>query len=170
MGTSVVYASIFSAVMASLPVVKTKLICYDTEVVDWTEDLADPVDVLFGVQLGGGNDTNKALQYCEDRIDQPTKAHLVLISDLYEGAGAPEMVSRLAKLKDMGVNVIVLLALSDEGRPSYDAAVAEQVAANGTPVFACTPDQFPDLMAAALRRDDIHIWTASSDIKLASSA
>lgn len=168
MGTSVVYASIFSAVMASLPVVKTKLICYDTEVVDWTDDLADPVDVLFGVQLGGGNDTNKALQYCEDRIAQPTKAHLVLISDLYEGPGAPEMVSRLAKLKDMGVNVVVLLALSDEGRPSYDAAVAEKIAANGTPVFACTPDQFPDLMAAALRRDDIHSWAARSDIKLAS--
>ena len=169
MGTSVVYASIFSAVMASLPVVKTKLICYDTEVVDWTEDLADPVDVLFGVQLGGGNDTNKALQYCEDRIEQPTKSHLVLISDLYEGAGAPEMIRRLAKLKDMGINVIVLLALSDEGRPSYDTAVAEQIAANGTPVFACTPDQFPDLMAAALRRENIHTWAAKSDIKLAST-
>ncbi len=168
MGTSVVYASIFSAVMASLPVVKTRLICYDTEVVDWTEDLADPVDVLFGIQLGGGNDTNKALQYCEDRIEQPTKSHLVLISDLYEGAGAPEMVRRLAKLKDMGINVIVLLALSDEGRPSYDSAVAEQIAANNTPVFACTPDKFPDLMAAALRREDIHTWAAKSDIKLAS--
>ena len=169
MGTSVVYASIFSAVMASLPVVKTKLICYDTEVVDWTEDLADPVEVLFGVQLGGGNDTNKALAYCADRIEQPTKAHLVLISDLYEGPGAKEMVARLAKLKALGVNVIVLLALSDEGRPSYDAQVAEEIAAHGAPVFACTPDQFPDLMAAALRRDDLHNWAAASDIKLVSA-
>jgi len=166
MGRSVVYASIFSAVMASLPVVKTKLICYDTEVVDWTEDLADPVDVLFGVQLGGGNDTNKALQYVEERIEQPTKAHLVLISDLYEGAGAPEMIARLAKLKGMGINVIVLLALSDEGQPSFDAQVAEQIAAFGAPVFACTPEMFPDLMAAALRRDDLLTWAAAADIKV----
>ncbi len=153
MGRSVVYASIFSAVMASLPVVKTKLVCYDTEVVDWTDELADPVEVLFGVQLGGGNDTNKALQYCLERIEQPTKAHFVLISDLYEGAGAKEMVQRLAGLKAMGVNVIVLLALSDEGRPTYDAQVAAEIAAFGAPVFACTPEQFPDLMGAALKRD-----------------
>ncbi|MEM9341797.1 MAG: VWA domain-containing protein [Pseudomonadota bacterium] len=170
MGRSVVYASIFSAVMASLPVVKTKLICYDTEVVDWTEDLADPVDVQFGVQLGGGNDTNKALQYIEDRLERPTKAHLVLISDLYEGAGAPEMISRLAKLKALGVNVIVLLALSDEGQPSFDAHVAEAIASYGAPVFACTPDQFPDLMAAALRRDNLLNWAAGADIKLVSAA
>lgn len=169
MGTSVVYASIFSAVMASLPVVKTKLVCYDTEVVDWTEELADPVDVLFGVQLGGGNDTNKALAYCSERIEQPTKAHLVLISDLYEGAGAKEMIARLAQLKAIGVNVIVLLALSDSGHPSYDTATAEAIAANGTPVFACTPDQFPDLMAAALRREDIHSWASKDDIKLVSA-
>lgn len=166
MAQSVVYASIFSAVMASLPVVQTKLVCFDTAIVDLTEDLADPVEVLFGVQLGGGTDINRAVAYCEERIERPTKAHLVLITDLYEGGNAKELVARVARLMGIGVNVIVLLALSDSGRPFYDPNLAEQMSALGAPVFACTPDQFPDLMASALRRDDIHAWAAREDIKL----
>jgi Mg-chelatase subunit ChlD len=166
MATSVVYASIFAAVMASLPVVATRLVCFDTAIVDLTAELADPVEVLFGVQLGGGTDINAAVAYCEARIERPAKAHLVLISDLYEGGDAGALIDRLARLTVMGVNVIVLLALTDTGRPSYDPVLAGQAAALGIPVFACTPDQFPELMATALRRDDIHGWAADRDIKL----
>ncbi|WP_119302779.1 VWA domain-containing protein [Dongia deserti] len=166
MASSVVYASIFAAVMASLPVVKTKLVCFDTVVLDLTEELADPVEVLFGVQLGGGTDINQAIAYCADRIERPSKAHLVLISDLFEGGYAEEMVARIARLIGLGVNVIVLLALSDTGRPAYNPELAGRVAALGAPVFACTPDQFPSLMAAALRRQDLHAWAATEDIKL----
>jgi Mg-chelatase subunit ChlD len=166
MATSVVYASIFAAVMASLPVVATKLVCFDTAIVDLTEELADPVDVLFGVQLGGGTDINQAVAYCEDRIERPSKAHLVLISDLYEGGNAEALVDRLARLSTRGVNVVVLLALTDTGRPAYDPNLSAKVAALGIPVFACTPDQFPDLMATALKREDIARWAADQDIKL----
>lgn len=167
MATSVVYASIFAAVMASIPAVRTKLVCFDTAVVDLTDDLADPVQVLFGVQLGGGTDINRAIAYCEDRIERPSKTHLVLISDLYEGGNAAELLGRIARLVGMGVNVITLLALTDSGRPGYDPKNAEAFAALGVPVFACTPDQFPALMAAALRREDIALWAATQDIKLA---
>ena len=166
MASSVVYASIFAAVMASLPVVKTKLVCFDTVILDLTEELADPVEVLFGVQLGGGTDINQAVGYCADRIERPTKAHFVLITDLYEGGNAEEMLTRVARLIGAGVNVIVLLALSDSGRPAYNPNLSARVAALGAPVFACTPDQFPDLMAAALRRQDLHAWAAQQDIKL----
>ncbi|HEY6257942.1 MAG TPA: VWA domain-containing protein, partial [Xanthobacteraceae bacterium] len=92
MAASVVYASIFAAVMASLPVISTKLVCFDTAIVDLTEQLSDPVEVLFGVQLGGGTDINGALAYCESLIEQPAKTHLLLISDLYEGGNAKEML------------------------------------------------------------------------------
>jgi Mg-chelatase subunit ChlD len=170
MASSVVYASIFAAVMASLPVVKTKLVCFDTVVLDLTEELADPVEVLFGVQLGGGTDINQAVAYCAERIERPGKAHLVLITDLYEGGNAEEMLARLGRLVGMGVNVIVLLALSDAGRPAYHPDLAARVAALGAPVFACTPDQFPDLMAAALRRHDLGAWAAQQDIKLVRAA
>ena len=166
MATSVVYSSIFAAVMASLPVVRTKLVCFDTAIVDLTDDLADPVEVLFGVQLGGGTDINQAVAYCVDRIERPTKAHLVLVTDLYEGGDARQLVARIADAQRSGVNVIVLLALSDDGRPSYDARLAGTVAALGVPVFACTPDMFPDLMATALRREDIARWAAEADIAL----
>jgi len=166
MASSVIYASIFAAVMASLPVVKTKLVCFDTVILDLTDELADPVEVLFGVQLGGGTDINQAVAYCADKIERPGKSHFVLITDLYEGGNAEEMLTRLARLIALGVNVIVLLALSDAGRPAYNPNLSARVAALGAPVFACTPDQFPDLMAAALRRQDLHAWAAQQDIKL----
>ncbi|MEM7058506.1 MAG: VWA domain-containing protein [Pseudomonadota bacterium] len=165
MATSVIYASIFSAVMASLPVVQTKLVCFDTVILDLTEELSDPVEVLFGVQLGGGTDINQAVAYCEDKIEKPTKSHLILITDLYEGGNAQQLLARIGRLVGMGVNVVVLLALTDTGRPSYDPGLAAKVADMGVPVFACTPDQFPDLMACALRREDIHQWAALQDIK-----
>ena len=169
MASSVVYASIFAAVMASVPGMTTQLVCFDTSIVDLTEELADPVEVLFSVQLGGGTDINGALAYCEKKIEHPTKTHMVLITDLYEGGDAKAMLARVASLKQSGVNVIVLLALSDSGHPGYDANHASQIAAMDCPVFACTPDQFPDLMAAALLRQDIQQWAASRDIALVRS-
>jgi Mg-chelatase subunit ChlD len=170
MASSVVYASIFAAVMASVPGLSTKLICFDTAIVDLTEELSDPVEVLFGVQLGGGTDINAALAYCEQRIEHPSKTHLVLITDLYEGGDAKSMLARVAALKQSGVNLIVLLALSDDGHPGYQANYAEQIAAMDCPVFACTPDQFPELMAAALTRQDISQWAGARDIALVRGA
>jgi Mg-chelatase subunit ChlD len=166
MATSVVYSSIFAAVMASVPGIDTKLICFDTAILDLTEQLADPVEVLFGVQLGGGTDINAAVAYCADKIEHPAQTHLILITDLYEGGDAKSMLARVVALKQSGVNVIVLLALSDDGHPGYNSANAEQIAAMGCPVFACTPDQFPDLMATALTRQDIQQWAASQEIAL----
>src|SRR5262249_52809471 len=166
MATSVVYSSIFAAVMASIPGLSTKLICFDTAIVDLTDELADPVEVLFGVQLGGGTDINAALAYCETKIMQPAKTHLILISDLFEGGNAPEMMASAEYLVASGVNLIVLPALSDDGRPGYDANHAGKLAALGCPVFACTPDMFPDLMAVALRRGDIAAWASARDIAL----
>ena len=165
MAPSVVYASIFAAVMASLPTVKTSLVCFDTAILDLTDELADPVEVLFGVQLGGGTDINQAVAYSEGKIAQPAKAHFILITDLYEGGDPEALVARLARLVRAGVNVVILLALSDEGRPAYNPPLAASVASLGAPVFACTPDQFPDLMAAALKREDIHAWAAAEGIK-----
>jgi Mg-chelatase subunit ChlD len=166
MASSVVYASIFAAVLASLPVLSTQLICFDTAIIDLTEQLADPVEVLFGIQLGGGTDINSALAYCEQKVEYPSKTHLILISDLYEGGDAKAMLGRVAALKQSGVNVIVLLALSDDGKPGYDTNHAGLIAAMDCPVFACTPDQFPDLMAVALTRQDIGQWAATNDIAL----
>ena len=158
MATSVVYASIFASVLASIRSVKTSLVVYDTAVVDLTEKLTDPVDVIFGTQLGGGNDTPRALRYCEQLITRPHDTVLVLISDLYEGSGSAEMNRRLGELHQAGATVIVLMALDDQGTPAYDHDNASELAALGIPAFACTPDAFPDLIAVAINRGDVHAW------------
>ncbi len=165
MANSVVYSSIFGAVMASLPAVATKLVVFDTAVVDLTEKLDGPVDVLFGVQLGGGTDINGAVGYCQGLISEPRNSILVLISDLYEGGVESGLLRRANELVEAGVQFITLLALSDEGAPAYDAELAAKLAALGVPSFACTPDAFPQLMAAAIRRDDVAAWAATQGFK-----
>jgi hypothetical protein len=164
MGSSVVYAGIFGAVLASLPAVSTRVVVYDTSVVDLTDQLSDPVEVLFGTQLGGGNDTPRALDYCAGLIHRPSDTIFILISDLYEGGGSEAMLKKLGSFVAGGVQVISLLALCDDGRPSYDTQNAQALTAMGVPVFACTPDLFPDLMAAAINRQDIGQWAAAKDI------
>lgn len=167
MMSSVVYAGILGAVLASIKAVKTHVVVYDTAVVDLTAELTDPVDVLFGTQLGGGNDTPLALNYCKGLITRPNETIFVLISDLYEGAGSAKMLQQLEEFVRGGVNVITLLALDDRGSPSYEASNAAALARMGVPVFACTPDLFPDMMAAAIERRDISQWAAGQGITVA---
>ena len=160
MASSVVYAGMFGAVLASLRSLRTSVVAFDTSVVDLTDQLSDPVDVLFGTQLGGGTDINQALAYCQRLITRPASTILVLISDLYEGGDRDAMLRRIADMTAAGTQVIALLALSDDGAPGYDHENAAALAALGVPAFACTPDAFPDLMAAAIERRDITQWAA----------
>ncbi|MEU1824575.1 VWA domain-containing protein [Streptomyces abikoensis] len=157
MAASVVYASVFGAVLASMRALDTRLVVFDTAVVDLTDQLADPVDVLFGTQLGGGTDINRALAYCQSRITRPAETVVVLISDLYEGGIRDEMLKRVAAMRASGVRFVTLLALSDEGAPAYDRDHAAALAALGAPAFACTPDLFPEVMAAALEKRPLPI-------------
>ncbi|MET8377306.1 VWA domain-containing protein [Streptomyces microflavus] len=152
MAASVVYASVFGAVLASMRTLATRLVVFDTAVVDLTDQLDDPVDVLFGTQLGGGTDINRALAYCQSKITRPADTVVVLISDLYEGGIRDEMLKRVAAMKASGVQFVTLLALSDEGAPAYDHEHAAALGALGAPAFACTPDLFPDIMAAAIEK------------------
>ncbi len=160
MASSVVYSSIFAAVLASLPSVKTQMIVFDTAVADLTKYLEDPVDLLFGTQLGGGTDIDKALTYVEKCISRPSDTILVLISDLFEGGNEKAMLQKVKAIQKKGVNFIALLALSDEGKPIYDKNLAAKITAMGIPVFACTPDLFPDMMATAIQKKDLNLWLA----------
>jgi Mg-chelatase subunit ChlD len=170
MASSVVFASVFGAVLASLRSLRTSVVAFDTSVADLTPLLADPVDVLFGTQLGGGTDINRAIAYCEGLITRPRDTILVLISDLYEGGSREELLARLGALRAAGVCVVALLALSDDGAPSYDAANAAELAALDIPAFACTPDIFPDLIAIAIEGGDIGAWAHRESFPSAGSA
>lgn len=118
MGTSVIYSGIFGSVLASIPSVSTRMVVFDTSVVDLTEELQDPVDLLFGVQLGGGTDIARALTYCQGLITRPEETVLVLVTDLYEGGNVQEMRKRFVSIVNSGVQLVVLPALNDDGAPS----------------------------------------------------
>lgn len=167
MAASVVFAGVFGAVLAGIRAVRTQLVVFDTKVVDLTDHLHDPVELLFATQLGGGTDINQALAYCQSTLTRPTETVLVLISDLVEGGSRDDMLARAADLVAAGVQVIALLALSDDGAPAYDHDNAGALAALGIPAFACTPDLFPELMAAAIERRDINSWAAAHDVLVA---
>lgn len=160
MATSVVYASILGAVLASLRAVSTRLVVFDTQIVDLTDQLDDPVDVLFGTQLGGGTDINRAVRYCRQHITRPSQTIFILISDLYEGGVASELLRQTAEMISSGVTMVCLLALNDEGAPCFDEKLAAQMTELGAPAFACTPDLFPDLMATTIQKGDITAWAA----------
>jgi hypothetical protein len=140
------------------------LVVFDTAVVDLTEQLSDPVEVLFATQLGGGTDINRAIAYCQGLVTRPAATVFILISDLYEGGIRDEMLSRVEQMLAAGIQVLVLLALSDDGAPAFDRALAGDLAELGVPAFACTPDAFPDLLAVALERGDIRAWAAKEEL------
>ena len=167
MATSVVYSGVLAAALASVRAVQTRVIAFDTSVVDLSDHLDDPVDLLFGIQLGGGTDIDRALTYAQGLVRAPHDTIMVLISDLYEGGNRDGMIARAAELVGAGVQVIALLALSDSGAPSFDAQTAGAFASLGVPCFACTPDAFPDLMAAAIRRSDVSAWAAGQGFGVA---
>lgn len=159
---SIIYSSVMGSIFASMPALDTHVIAFDTEVTDLTELCRqDPVDMLFGVQLGGGTDINKSVAYCQTLIENPRKTMFILISDLYEGGVRAGLLRRLEQMHSDGVKVMVLLALSDSGRPDYDEKLGKEIAKKGIACFACTPGRLPDLVAAALKGDDLNKFEGS---------
>lgn len=161
MADSVVYGAVCGSIFASLPALDTHVVAFDTEVVDLTEKCGnDPVNMLFGVQLGGGTDINKSVAYCEQFITEPKRTLFILITDLFEGGNQAQLVRRLGEMAASGVRAICLLALSDSGVPTYDESLARKLAALGIPCFGCTPQHLPDLLEGALRGADLKSLTA----------
>lgn len=163
MASSVVYAAVFGSVLASMRSLHTSLVVFDTEVVDLTSQLHDPVDLLFGTQLGGGTDINRAIAYCQTLVTRPRDTVLVLVSDLFEGGIKDELLRRMHALVESGVQVIALLALSDDGAPAFDRDHAAALAGLGITAFATTPDLFPDLLAVTLSGGDVAGWAAREE-------
>ena len=151
MGESVIYSSVMSCILASMSSIKTRIVAFDTDIVDLTEKSNDPVDLLYGFTLGGGTDINKSVAYCEQFIENPKKTLFFLITDLCEGGNSAALIRRLKEMKEAGVTVVCLLAIADGGNPYYDTAMANKVAALKIPCFACTPERLPQLFEAALK-------------------
>lgn len=155
MGESVIYSSIVSCILASMSSLNTRIVAFDTNIVDLTEKSGDPVDLLFGFQLGGGTNIDKSIAYCQQFIENPSKTLFFLISDLEEGGNRAAMLRRLEEMKESGVTVICLLALAEGGKPYYDAQMAQKIASMKIPCFACNPQMLPSLLERALKGQDL---------------
>jgi hypothetical protein len=161
MAESVVYGSVTGSIFASLPALNTRVVAFDTEVVDLTEQCGtDPVDMIFGVQLGGGTDINKAVAYCEKFIPDPSQTIFFLISDLIEGGNQSQLIRRMKEMVESGVRVVCLLALSDSGIPTYNETVARKLSECGVPCFGCTPNRLPELIEGVLKKHDLKALAA----------
>lgn len=155
MGESVIYSSIMSCILASMSAIKTKVVAFDTNILDLSEKCEDPIDLLFGFTLGGGTDIEKSIKYCTKYIENPKKTIFFLISDLEEGGNRAGLLRRLTQMKEDGVIVICLLAISDSGKPYYDANMAQRIANNGIPCFAAAPQMLPRLLEKAMKNEDM---------------
>ena len=155
MGESVIYSSIMSCILASMAAIRTHIVAFDTKVVDFTEKCEDPVDLLFGFQLGGGTNIDQSVAYCQKFVENPAKTLFFLITDLEEGGNRASLLRRLKELKESGVTVACLLAIADGGKPYYDAQMAERVASLSIPCFACSPQMLPTLLERALKGQDL---------------
>ncbi|GJQ07721.1 VWA domain-containing protein [Capnocytophaga cynodegmi] len=164
MSDSIIYSSVMGSIFASMPSLNTHVVAFDTQVTDLTEVCRqDPVDMLFGIQLGGGTDINKSVTYCQTLIENPKKTMFILISDLYEGGVRAGLLRRLSQMYEEGVKVMVLLALSDRGKPDYDEKLGKEISKLGIPCFACTPDRLPELVEAALKNHNLKKFETSSN-------
>ena len=150
MATSLVYAAVMGSVLATLKNLSTHVLLFDVGVVDVSEELSDPVDVLFGATLGGGTSIRTALAAAQARVTEPARTLVVLISDLMEGENPRLMLTRMGELKAAGVTVLCLLSLQPDGVPVYSRANAQEVARLGIPVFACTPDRLVDVLRCVM--------------------
>lgn len=159
MAESVVFGAIFAAVLATMPSLQTRLVVFDTAVVDLSDQLADPVDLVFATQLGGGTDIHRAVTYCAQLIARPRDTIMVLVSDLFEGGDRAALLRRIRALQHAGVTLLVLLALDDSGAPVFDHELAARLAELGIPAFACTPDAFPEALEVAINGGDLWGWS-----------
>ena len=155
MGESVIYSSIMSCILASMAAIRTHIVAFDMNIVDLTEKCDDPVDLLFGFQLGGGTNIDKSVAYCQKFVENPAKTLFFLITDLEEGGNRASLLHRLRELKESGVTVVCLLAIADGGKPYYDAQMAERVAGLKIPCFACNPQMLPALLERAFQGQDL---------------
>ncbi|MBA0177513.1 VWA domain-containing protein [Pectobacterium carotovorum] len=151
MSSSVMYAAVCASILAALPAVRVSLIVFDTQVVDLSHLAHDPVDVLMTVQLGGGTNIAKAMQYCEQQVQNPKRTIVTLISDFEEGGALNRLLSCVQRMHSQQITLLGLAALDDAAQPVYDTAIGQKLADRGMHVAALTPEHFAQWLAEVMR-------------------
>ncbi|WP_431677183.1 VWA domain-containing protein [Kitasatospora sp. KL5] len=149
---SVIHSAVTAACLWSLPGLRTHLIAFDTAVVDLTSEVADPVELLMGVQLGGGTDIARAVDHAAGLVDNPRRSIVAVISDFYEGGDPYRLVRTVRGLVAQGTTVLALAALDEEADPVYDRKLAGRLAEAGAHVGAMTPGRLAEFVAEKVGR------------------
>lgn len=144
---SVIHSAVMAGIFAALPMLDTKLVIFDTNVVDLSGYVDDPVETLMSVQLGGGTDIGKAVSYCDTLIDNPDRTIVVLITDLYEGGNVGNLYAATRGIIEAGSKMIVLTALDMNANPNYNRNIAADMVRLGANVAAMTPNQLAEWVA-----------------------
>lgn len=147
MADSVIHSAVMAGILAGLPSLKVSLVVFDTAVVDLTEYVDDPVEILMSVQLGGGTNIGQAMQYCESLVANPQRTVFVLVSDFMEGASPAAMLGACQRMNEAGVTLLGLAALDETARPVFDHQMAEQLSARGMEIAALTPKKLAQWLA-----------------------
>jgi Mg-chelatase subunit ChlD len=147
---SVIHSAVMAGIFAGLPSIRVSLVAFDTSVVDLTEHVHDPAEVLLSVQLGGGTDIGGALRYCASLVEQPTRTILVCVTDFCEGGDIAPMLSTIKRLRGDGVRVLGLAALDQNAVAAYDHAAAEACADAGAEIAALTPSRLAEWVATVI--------------------
>lgn len=165
MASSLIYGGVMGAILASMPAVETHVVAFNhQDVVDLTADCQDPVDLLFGIQLGGAEDYWMATRYCEQFMHTPARTLYILLADLYDtSAHEAKFVRKMEELIGSGIKAVTLLAISDQGKPSYNHDLAQKLTNLGMPCFGCSPDRLPDLLTAVLKGQDLKRFANESE-------
>lgn len=148
---SVIHSAVMAACLWNLPGMRTRLVAFDTAVVDLTQDASDPVELLMKVQLGGGTDIARAVAYAQSCVENPARTLVVLVSDFYEGGDAGELVRRTQALVQSGCRVLGLAALDAEAKPNYDRETAARLVKVGAQIGAMTPGELAGWIAEKVR-------------------
>jgi len=147
---SVIHSAVMAGIFARLPAVRVKLLAFDTSVVDLSDTVDDPAELLMSVQLGGGTDIGGALAACASLVEQPTRTIVIVVTDFCEGGPPIRMLATIRKLRSEGVRVLGLAALDREAKPSYDRKIAEACADAGAEIGAFTPRHLAEWVAKVL--------------------
>jgi hypothetical protein len=165
MASSLIYGGVMGAILASMPAVETHVVAFNhQDVVDLTAECHDPVDLLFGIQLGGAEDYWMATRYCEPFMHTPARTLYILLADLYDTSPHEgKFVQKMEQLLGNGIKAVTLLAISDHGKPSFNHNLAQKLTNLGMPCFGCSPDRLPDLLAAVIKGQDLKAFAKQAE-------
>lgn len=148
---SAILSAVMASIFAELPSVRTSLFLFDTDVADLSDQVGQPVDVLLSVQLGGGTDITRALQYAHGLVREPARSIVVLITDFYEGRNERDLIHQTRDMAESGIRMIGLGALGYNARPEYNRTTARKLRKVGMDILVCTPEKLAECMAEIIR-------------------